>query len=212
MSPPKITIDGKEYVVDDGAGECRSVDNPSDRIPIQACKSKFADVASLIVKDEQKQQARWGHSYLKEDLEKVQTLKNFPRVPIDLEGVDVVYKAKILKKELKEKFPGVEFNVRTDKYSGGSSIDVRWVDGPGTAKVDEIVNKYSCDRGSDPMTDYFNRDNYANAQREISNYKQRLEEEIKDIDSKWAGLDKWEVERKANQQLNQKDLPISTGK
>lgn len=56
--------------------------------------------------------------------------------------MNTVEKAKEIRKELKIKFPGVKFSVRTKKYSGGSSISVSWTDFPTVAAVEEITNKY----------------------------------------------------------------------
>ena len=39
--------------------------------------------------------------------------------------------AKLIRATLKAKFPGIKFSVRSSRYAGGSSIDVRWNDGPG---------------------------------------------------------------------------------
>lgn len=47
--------------------------------------------------------------------------------------------AKIARKELKEAFPGVKFSVRTSLYAGGSSIDVRWTDGPTKDEVGQVA-------------------------------------------------------------------------
>jgi len=38
--------------------------------------------------------------------------------------------AKRVRKALKHYFPAVKFSVHSKVYSGGSSIDVRWTDGP----------------------------------------------------------------------------------
>lgn len=38
--------------------------------------------------------------------------------------------AKILRAELKAKYPGVKFSVRSKTYTGGASITVEWTDGP----------------------------------------------------------------------------------
>lgn len=56
--------------------------------------------------------------------------------------MNTVERAKEIRKELKIKFPGVKFSVRTKKYSGGSSISVSWIDFPTAAAVEEITNKY----------------------------------------------------------------------
>lgn len=61
--------------------------------------------------------------------------------------------AKLIRQALKESFPGVKFSVKTSKYSGGSSINVSWTDGPTSHQVDSIVKKFN---GSyfDAITDY----------------------------------------------------------
>lgn len=123
-----------------------------------------------------------GWTYVKEKhLEvtkpKVNFLKQlgtFPRTPTDLKNVDVAIKSKILKAELKTKFPKIPFEVRTQRYSGGSSINVHWKDAVAPKVVEPIVKKYSTDLGSVPMEDYYSVDNYASASREITNFEDRL--------------------------------------
>ena len=56
--------------------------------------------------------------------------------------MNTVEKAKEIRKELKSKFKGVKFSVRTKKYSGGSSISISWVDFPTVEAVEEITSKY----------------------------------------------------------------------
>lgn len=51
--------------------------------------------------------------------------------------------AKLLRTALKNAFPGVKFSVRSDTYSGGASIRVRWTDGPFTKDVDAIAQRYA---------------------------------------------------------------------
>lgn len=50
--------------------------------------------------------------------------------------------AKLIRTELKNNFPGIKFTVKTDKYSGGSSIRVGWYDGPTTKEVESVVGHY----------------------------------------------------------------------
>ena len=50
--------------------------------------------------------------------------------------------AKMIRKEVKHYFPNVKFSVRSHSYSGGSSIDVSWTDGPTTKEVDAIVKRF----------------------------------------------------------------------
>lgn len=61
--------------------------------------------------------------------------------------------AKLIRAQLKAKFPGTKFAVRTDKYSGGSSIRIRWTDGPTDAMVSAVVGAFN-GSGFDGMTDY----------------------------------------------------------
>jgi hypothetical protein len=50
--------------------------------------------------------------------------------------------AKIIRGELKKKFPGQKFSVRSDVYSMGASIDVRWENGVSLKAIEEVVKKY----------------------------------------------------------------------
>lgn len=61
--------------------------------------------------------------------------------------------AKLIRAQLKARFPRTKFSVRTDKYSGGSSIRIRWTDGPTDAMVSAVVGAFA-GSGFDGMTDY----------------------------------------------------------
>lgn len=50
--------------------------------------------------------------------------------------------AKIVRKELKKAFPKQKFSVRSSKYSGGSSIDVGWLDDPSEKEVNGVIGHY----------------------------------------------------------------------
>ena len=50
--------------------------------------------------------------------------------------------AKLVRKALKEQFPGTKISVRTTKYAGGASLDVNWTGGPTTPKVDAVVKGF----------------------------------------------------------------------
>lgn len=54
--------------------------------------------------------------------------------------------AKLIRRDLKQMFPHTKFSVRSEKYAGGSSIDIRWVDGPAEKVVGRLVGYY---RGKD---------------------------------------------------------------
>ncbi len=60
--------------------------------------------------------------------------------------------AKNLKRELTQAFPGIAFSVRSDSFSMGDSVDVKWQDGPTAAQVKEIARKYQ-DSSFDSMQD-----------------------------------------------------------
>jgi hypothetical protein len=50
--------------------------------------------------------------------------------------------AKLIRKHLKQNFAGVKFSVRLDRYAGGSSINVGWVDGPTQAEVEKVTHPF----------------------------------------------------------------------
>jgi hypothetical protein len=56
--------------------------------------------------------------------------------------IDTADVAKLIRLNLKKAFPGVKFSVRLQRYSSGSSIDVRWTDGPTKAEVKTITHAF----------------------------------------------------------------------
>jgi hypothetical protein len=50
--------------------------------------------------------------------------------------------AKMLRKALAARFPGVKFSVRSKTYSGGASINVSWTGGPCGREVERITCRY----------------------------------------------------------------------
>jgi len=62
--------------------------------------------------------------------------------------------AKNIRAELKRAFPGACFKVRSDRFSGGDSIDVSWIDGPTFKQVEAITSKYQ-DGHFDGMEDMY---------------------------------------------------------
>ena len=56
--------------------------------------------------------------------------------------MNVVERAREIRKELKKEFPNTKFSVRSSKYSGGSSINISWTDFPTVKSVEEVTNKY----------------------------------------------------------------------
>lgn len=69
------------------------------------------------------------------------------------EIIDTKEVAKLIRKALKEVFPGFKFSVRLERYAGGSSITVRWTDGPTVPQVEAVAGAF---QGSyfDGMIDY----------------------------------------------------------
>lgn len=67
--------------------------------------------------------------------------------------IDVTATAKLIRKALRESFPGVKFSVRSERYAGGSSINIRWTDGPTGPQVEHVAGAFE---GSyfDGMIDY----------------------------------------------------------
>jgi hypothetical protein len=85
---------------------------------------------------------------------------------------------KNIRKQLTAAFPGVKFAVRSSRFSGGDSINVRWTDGPTSAQVKSIVDRYragdfdgmtdSYEYRHDPWTDLFGDAKYVSTRREWS--------------------------------------------
>lgn len=57
--------------------------------------------------------------------------------------LSVVETAKLVRAALKEAFPTVKFKVKSNSYSGGASIDVKYVDGPTYDQVNAIAKKFA---------------------------------------------------------------------
>lgn len=68
------------------------------------------------------------------------------------EYISVVSTAKLIRAALKKAFPAVKFSVRSDSYSGGASIRVKWLDGPLAKEVEAVAKSYSSG-GFDGMID-----------------------------------------------------------
>lgn len=91
--------------------------------------------------------------------------------------------AKMVKKELKQSFPGIKFSVTSDSYSGGNSLRASWVNGPTCEAVHKIIDKYQYGH-FDGMWDIYensnNRDDipqvkYVFADREVD---EEIKEEV----------------------------------
>lgn len=51
--------------------------------------------------------------------------------------------AKLVRAALKKAFPGTKFSVRSDTYSGGASIRVRYTDGPLKKDVEAVAKRFA---------------------------------------------------------------------
>ena len=67
--------------------------------------------------------------------------------------------AAAIRRDLKTAFPTVTFRVRSDSFSNGNAVDVKWVDGPTTEHVARLIGKYQEGHfdGSIDLYDYSNR-------------------------------------------------------
>jgi hypothetical protein len=61
---------------------------------------------------------------------------------MDRKYLTVTDTAKLIRAALKESFPSVKFSVRSKSYSGGSSINIGWTDGPTSAQVDAVADQF----------------------------------------------------------------------
>jgi hypothetical protein len=95
---------------------------------------------------------------IQEQVARVKWAQDYPYLQ-QLERGDwngLVVAAKNIRQELKRAFPGVKFRVKTSRFAGGDSIDVRWTDGPNSKQVEEIVDKYKAGsyNGMDDIYEY----------------------------------------------------------
>ena len=98
--------------------------------------------------------------------------------PSFVRGADQVTAAKNIRKILKAEWPHCKFSVRTETYSGGCSINVRWQDGPTEEQVDAKIARFKAghfngmediyEYSKDPWGDLFGSANYLHTDREVS--------------------------------------------
>ena len=53
---------------------------------------------------------------------------------------DVTQAAKDIRRLLKETYPGIKFRVRSERFSGGSAVNIFWTDGPTEVEVSKLTN------------------------------------------------------------------------
>jgi len=95
--------------------------------------------------------------------------------------------AKLIRKDLKEKFPEIKFSVRSENYAGGNSIRVKYTNGVPEEKVEKELRKYE-DGKFDGMTDMYDyhpnpeslpRTKYLFVSRSISEeHREKVKKEI----------------------------------
>lgn len=95
--------------------------------------------------------------------------------------------SKMIKKELKEKFPTIKFAVHSQNYAGGDSVHIQYENGVPSKEVDKVVAKYQYGNfnGMEDIYEYSNsRDDipqakYVQVQRDItSSVRERVKENI----------------------------------
>lgn len=59
------------------------------------------------------------------------------------EYIDTAEVAKLIRKALTVAFPGTVFAVRTQRYAGGSHVNVSWTDGPPAYLVERVTRPFS---------------------------------------------------------------------
>ena len=69
-------------------------------------------------------------------------MSNPNHTPQEKEYLDTARTAKLVRGALKRAFLGTKFSVRSNVYSGGSSIDVTWTGGPGDTEVKKALRGY----------------------------------------------------------------------
>ncbi|ETW10894.1 hypothetical protein ATO8_19894 [Roseivivax marinus] len=80
------------------------------------------------------------------------TAKAWAAKPGEPVSVGLTDTAKLIRGALKAKFPRTKFSVRTSRFSGGTSIDISWTDGPTAELVDSITGPFQSG-GFDGMID-----------------------------------------------------------
>lgn len=68
--------------------------------------------------------------------------------------IDTAEQAKMIRADLKAAFPATKFSVRISRYSMGSSVSVKWMDGPTVADVTKVTGYYEA-RGMVDQSDYW---------------------------------------------------------
>lgn len=113
------------------------------------------------------------------------------------QGCGPVVAARNIRTELKRSFPSVKFNVRTEKYAGGNSVNISWTDGPNWQQVEEITNKYagghfngmddSYEYSRSPWIEVFGEARYVHCSRDYSD--KALESVLRRVCDRLGGME-----------------------
>lgn len=57
--------------------------------------------------------------------------------------IDVTESAKMIRSLLKKNFPAVKFSVKSSRYAGGASIDIKYEDGPAVEAVRAVTDPFA---------------------------------------------------------------------
>lgn len=113
--------------------------------------------------------------FTRESIQKLESLNDYPTVYTDLRYIDVVSKSKLLKAYLSEIYPDHIFTVKTERYSGGSSINVKYTGKKLNSKeLRQIENIYQDSGKTDSQSDYFDYDNYCDISEDNTQRSDRL--------------------------------------
>lgn len=124
---------------------------------------------------------------------------------------DLTDTAKLVRRCLKEAFPGVKFSVRSERFSMGSAIRVAWTDGPLAKVVSDLVGRFQYS-GSMRIDDYVHsREHevggrpvsfgakYVSCSRNVSDTVRKAIDQLSDQEMKAA-----------SQKLGLRDMPFDT--
>lgn len=134
--------------------------------PVGKKTKKFENAKAMAIKYLEKEIERLGgrHPSLtnstNEDIKKILKLDGYPTDSRQLRGVDTAAKAKLLKAQLEDEFPDSKWSVQIERYSGGSSIKAKFLDGKYPYGAEKIGDLYSNSGDTDIQSDYFDVDNY----------------------------------------------------
>jgi hypothetical protein len=75
---------------------------------------------------------------------------------VEARSINIKEATKMLRADLKRRWPKIKFSVRFEKYSMGCNINVTWTDGPTQGVVENVASVFSGSRfdGSDDSTYY----------------------------------------------------------